>query len=43
VFFSGLMPPLFAVTGTAMWWPRRRARMQVRAQQSPVAVGVPAE
>jgi uncharacterized iron-regulated membrane protein len=43
VFFSGLMPPLFAVTGTAMWWLRRRARQQVRARQTPDAVGVPAE
>ena len=43
VFFSGLMPPLFAVTGTAMWWMRRRARIGVRAQQTPEAVGVPAE
>ena len=43
VFFSGLMPPLFAVTGTAMWWMRRRARQRVRAQQTPEAVGVPAE
>jgi len=43
VFLSGLMPPLFAVTGTAMWWMRRRARQRVRAQQIPDAVGVPAE
>ena len=43
VFFSGLMPPLFAVTGTAMWWTRRRARLRVGAQQTPDAVGVPAE
>ena len=43
VFFSGLMPPLFAVTGTAMWWMRRRARLRVRDHQTPDAVGVPAE
>lgn len=43
VFFSGLMPPLFVVTGTAMWWLKRRARQQVRARQTPDAVGVPAE
>jgi uncharacterized iron-regulated membrane protein len=24
VFVSGLMPPLFAVTGVTMWWLRRR-------------------
>jgi uncharacterized iron-regulated membrane protein len=43
VFFSGLMPPLFAVTGTAMWWLRKRARRQMRARQAPDAIGVPAE
>ncbi len=44
VFLSGLMPPLFAVTGTAMWWMRRQARLRVRSQQHPTgAVGVPAE
>ena len=43
VFFSGLMPPLFVVTGTAMWWLKRRARQRVRAQQTAGAVGVPAE
>ena len=43
VFFSGLMPPLFVVTGTAMWWLQRRARQRVRAQQTAGAVGVPAE
>jgi uncharacterized iron-regulated membrane protein len=26
VFLSGLLPPLFAVTGLSMWWLRRRAR-----------------
>jgi uncharacterized iron-regulated membrane protein len=43
VFFSGIMPPLFVVTGTAMWWLKRRARQRVRAQQTAGAVGVPAE
>ena len=43
VFFSGIMPPLFVVTGTAMWWLKRRARRRVRAQQTAGAVGVPAE
>jgi len=43
VFFSGLMPPLFVVTGTAMWWLKGRARQRVRAQQTGGAVGVPAE
>ncbi len=43
VFFSGIMPPLFVVTGTAMWWLKRRARQRVRAQQTSGAVGVPAE
>jgi uncharacterized iron-regulated membrane protein len=26
VFISGLLPPLFAVTGVTMWWLRRKAR-----------------
>jgi len=43
VFLSGLMPPLFAVTGTAMWWLKRRARQQLRVQRPIDAVGVPAE
>jgi uncharacterized iron-regulated membrane protein len=43
VFFSGIMPPLFVVTGTAMWWLKRRARQRVRARQAAGAVGVPAE
>lgn len=43
VFFSGIMPPLFVVTGTAMWWLKRRARRRVRDQRTPGAVGVPAE
>jgi uncharacterized iron-regulated membrane protein len=43
VFFSGLMPPLFVVTGTAMWLLKRRARQRVRAQDTAGAVGVPAE
>jgi uncharacterized iron-regulated membrane protein len=43
VFFSGIMPPLFVVTGTAMWWLKRRARQRVRAQHTAGALGVPAE
>jgi uncharacterized iron-regulated membrane protein len=43
VFFSGLMPPLFAVTGTAMWWLKRRARQQLHNPRPTDAIGVPAE
>ena len=31
VFISGLLPPLFAVTGVMMWWMRRKARGSVQA------------
>jgi uncharacterized iron-regulated membrane protein len=34
VFLSGFLPPLFAVTGTAMWWMKRRASRRNRAWAS---------
>jgi uncharacterized iron-regulated membrane protein len=43
VFLSGLLPPLFAVTGTAMWWLKRRNRLATRAGREVAPEGVPAE
>jgi uncharacterized iron-regulated membrane protein len=37
----GLLPPLFSVTGTMMWWLKRRSRRAMRA--SAAMEGVPAE
>ncbi len=31
VFLSGFLPPLFAITGTAMWWMKRRVSRRKRA------------
>ena len=43
VFVIGLLPPLFAVTGTMMWWLKRKARQTGRRQDAMAAEGVPAE
>jgi uncharacterized iron-regulated membrane protein len=37
----GLLPPLFSVTGTTMWWLKRRSRLARRCE--PAMEGVPAE
>jgi uncharacterized iron-regulated membrane protein len=37
----GLLPPLFSVTGTMMWWLKRRSRLMRRSE--PTMEGVPAE
>ncbi|MFD1626104.1 PepSY-associated TM helix domain-containing protein [Azospirillum griseum] len=36
VFLSGVLPPLFAVTGTAMWWLKRKARKTKDAERAAV-------
>jgi uncharacterized iron-regulated membrane protein len=41
VFLSGLLPPLFAVTGTTMWWLKRRSRLVLRRRAA--LAKVPAE
>jgi uncharacterized iron-regulated membrane protein len=33
VFLSGFLPLLFVVTGTTMWWLKRRNRLRVQAQE----------
>lgn len=43
VCLIGLLPPLFAVTGTMMWWLKRRPRQTGRAQDSMAPEGVAAE
>jgi uncharacterized iron-regulated membrane protein len=42
IFVVGLLPPLFGVTGTLMWWVKRRARVQAR-RSGEAMEGVPAE
>lgn len=34
VFLSGVLPPLFAVTGTLMWWLKRKARRAKDAERA---------
>ena len=34
VFLSGILPPLFAVTGTLMWWLKRKARKAKDAERA---------
>lgn len=34
VFLSGILPPLFAVTGTLMWWLKRKARRAKDAERA---------
>lgn len=34
VFLSGILPPLFAVTGTLMWWLKRKARRAKNAERA---------
>ena len=43
VAFSGLLPPLFVVTGTWMWLARRKARQYLRATGHGATQAVPAE
>ncbi len=46
IFIVGLLPPLFAFTGVAMWWTKRRTRAMAkvsRQQQTATVAGVPAE
>lgn len=43
VFVIGLLPPLFAVTGTMMWWLKRKARQTGRSRDAMAAEGVAAE
>ena len=38
IFIGGLLPPLFAVTGVAMWWTKRRVRSRV----APINGSIPA-
>jgi uncharacterized iron-regulated membrane protein len=39
VFLSGLIIPLFVVTGISMWWLRRRARRALDAQRRAAMAG----
>lgn len=39
VFLSGLIIPLFVVTGISMWWLRRRARKALDAQRAAAIAG----
>ncbi|WP_029008020.1 PepSY-associated TM helix domain-containing protein [Azospirillum halopraeferens] len=41
VFLSGALPPLFAVTGVAMWLLKRRARRATAAQRARARTGTP--
>lgn len=34
VFLSGILPPLFAITGTAMWWLKRKNRKAKDAERA---------
>jgi uncharacterized iron-regulated membrane protein len=43
IFMVGLLPLLFAVTGIAMWWTKRRARARVASDNNAVPQGVAAE
>jgi uncharacterized iron-regulated membrane protein len=43
VFLSGVLPPLFAVTGTAMWWLKRKARKAKDAERAAALAGAAAE
>lgn len=43
VAISGMLPPLFVVTGTLMWLSRRRARQAVRLRGREAIEGMPAE
>jgi uncharacterized iron-regulated membrane protein len=39
VFLSGLIVPLFVVTGICMWWLRRRARRALEAERRAAIAG----
>jgi len=43
VFVSGLLPPLFVVTGISMWWIKRRNVAAIRVRKRGVLEGAPAE
>jgi uncharacterized iron-regulated membrane protein len=43
IFIVGLIPPLFAFTGIAMWWAKRRGRTRVSAGRDAIPQGVAAE
>ena len=43
IFVVGLLPPLFAVTGVAMWWTKRRGRARIAAGNDAIPQGVAAE
>jgi uncharacterized iron-regulated membrane protein len=43
VFLVGLLPPLFAVTGTMMWWLTHPSRQTLRDRDSMAVEGMPAE
>jgi uncharacterized iron-regulated membrane protein len=43
VFASGLMPVLFTITGTIMWWIKRRNKIAMRVRKQAALEGAPAE
>jgi uncharacterized iron-regulated membrane protein len=43
VFASGLLPVLFTVTGTVMWWIKRRNRITMKGQKQAALQGAAAE
>jgi len=43
IFIVGLLPLLFAVTGVAMWWTKRRAKAAMASRRHEVPEGVAAE
>jgi uncharacterized iron-regulated membrane protein len=43
IFAVGFLPPLFAVTGVAMWWVKRRTRVMGIRRGDPAMEGVAAE
>lgn len=43
IFAVGLLPPLFAFTGIAMWWAKRRGRARIAMGDNAIPEGVAAE